>query len=62
MLQDPASGPVAPDDKQLVLFYFTMDGKKCYMQMAEITLTTDGKLACDRNRYLPKPTTTPPSK
>ena len=53
VLQDPASGRAAPDNEQLVLFYFTHDGNKTYMQMAEITLGDDGKLVCDRNRYAP---------
>jgi len=53
VLQDPASGRASPDNEQLVLFYFTHDGNKTYMQMAEITLGDDGKLVCDRNRYAP---------
>ena len=53
VLQDPASGRAAPDNEQLVLFYFAHDGNKTYMQMAEITLGDDGKLVCDRNRYAP---------
>ncbi len=51
VLQDPASGKATPDNEQLVLFYFTHDGNKTYMQMAEITLGDDGKLVCDRNKY-----------
>jgi hypothetical protein len=47
-----------PGNEQLVLFYFTHQGNKTYMQMAEITLGDDGKLACDRNKYL---ATTPPA-
>jgi hypothetical protein len=38
-------------DEQLVLFYFTHDRNKTYLQMAEITLGADGKLVCDRNKY-----------
>jgi predicted small secreted protein len=51
VLQDPASGPAMPDNKQLALFYFAGEGKESYMQMAEITLGDDGKLVCDRNKY-----------
>jgi hypothetical protein len=60
VLQDPPSGPAGPakpDEQQLVLFYFTHNGNKTYMQMAEITLGEDGKLVCDRNKYV---ATTPP--
>ena len=38
-------------DEQLVLFYFTHDRNKTYLQMAEITLGADGKLVCDRDKY-----------
>ena len=51
VLQSPLAGPAGPDDEQLVLFYFTHDRNKTYMQMAEITLGEDGKLQCDRNKY-----------
>jgi hypothetical protein len=51
LLQDPASGPAKPDQEQLVLFYFTHDGRKTYIQIAEITLGADGNLECDRNKY-----------
>lgn len=57
VLQDPASGPAEPGNEQLVLFYFTHDGNKTYMQMAEITLGDDGKLVCDRNKYYHEATT-----
>ncbi len=49
--QDPATSPAEPGQEQLVLFYFTHQGRKTYMQMAEITMGEDGKLACDRNKY-----------
>jgi hypothetical protein len=51
LLQDPASGPAQQGQEQLVLFYFTHNGKKTVMQMAEVTLDADGKLRCDRNQY-----------
>jgi hypothetical protein len=51
VLQSADSSPAQPANEQLVLFYFTHDGQKTYMQMAEITLSDDGKLVCDRNRY-----------
>ena len=51
VLQASDSGPAQPGHEQLVLFYFTHDGKKTYMQMAEITLDDDGKLVCDRNKF-----------
>jgi hypothetical protein len=51
VMQSPAAGPAAGGDEQLVLFYFTHDRNKTYMQMAEITLGEDGKLQCDRNKY-----------
>jgi len=38
-------------DEQLVLFYFTHDGNRTVMQMAEVSLGEDGTLVCDRNRY-----------
>ncbi len=41
----------APGNEQLLLFYFTHDGNRTVMQLAEITLGDDGKLVCDRNRY-----------
>ena len=47
VLQSSGSGPV-----ELVLFYFTHDGQKTYMQMAEITIDDKGKLVCDRNKYI----------
>ena len=65
VLQDPASGPVPADDKQLVLVYFAHEGNKTCMQMGEITLGEDGKLVCDRNKYLattPAPPATQPAK
>ncbi len=54
VLQPPAAGPADATDPQLVLFYFTHDGRKTYMQMAEITLGEDGRLECDRNKYMNK--------
>jgi len=51
IVQDPASGPSESGREQLVLFYFTHQGRNTYMQMAEITLGPDGKLLCDRNQY-----------
>ena len=51
VLQSPASGKPELGSEQLILFYFTHDGQKTYMQMAEITLGSDGKLLCDRNKY-----------
>lgn len=56
LLQSPASGQCEPGKEQLVLFYFTHEGKKTYMQMAEITLGDDGKLVCDRNKYAARET------
>lgn len=55
VLQPAASDPAQPGDEQLVLFYFTHDGRKTYMQMAEITLGEDGRLRCDRNQYAGEP-------
>jgi hypothetical protein len=52
ILQSPAAGSADKDDQQLVLFYFTHDGNKTYIQLAEITLGADGKLVCDRDKYL----------
>jgi len=40
-----------PGNEQLILFYFTHAGNRTVMQLAEVTLGEDGKLACDRNRY-----------
>lgn len=51
VLQSPATGEATPGNEQLVLFYFTQFGNTTYMQMAEITLGEDGKLACDRDKY-----------
>lgn len=51
LLQPPASGQCEPGQEQLVLFYFTHDSKKTLMQMAEITMGSDGRLLCDRNQY-----------
>ena len=51
ILQAPASGSYLPGQEQLVLFYFTHDGKKTYLQMAEISISDDGKLVCDRDKY-----------
>lgn len=51
ILQSPATGPAEAGHEQLVLFYFTHDGNKTLMQMAEITLGDDGRLKCDRNQY-----------
>jgi hypothetical protein len=55
VLQAPppsATGPAVADNEQLVLFYFTHNGNRTYMQMAEVTLGEDGKLMCDRNKYV----------
>jgi hypothetical protein len=60
VLQDPPSGPAEPGNEQLVLFYFTHDGNKTFMQMAELTLSEDGKLVCDRNKHAP-PRLSPPA-
>ena len=51
VLQTPASGVAAKGDEQLVLFYFAHDGRRSYIQLAEIMLGEDGKLRCDRNKY-----------
>lgn len=40
-----------PGDEQLLLFYFTHDGKSTVMQVAEIEMGDDGTLVCDRNRH-----------
>jgi hypothetical protein len=55
VLQNPRSGPASEGNEQLVLFYFTHDGNKTVMQMAEITIGDDGKLVCDRNKYATPP-------
>ena len=55
LLQNPVDGESQPGQEQLVLFYFTHAGKQTYMQMAEITMGEDGKLACDRNKYVQRP-------
>jgi hypothetical protein len=52
VLQAPASGVPEVDNEQLVLFYFTHDGSKTYIQIAEITQGQDGRLVCDRNKYI----------
>ncbi|HUO08378.1 MAG TPA: hypothetical protein VM008_08780 [Phycisphaerae bacterium] len=58
ILQSPNdSTPLTDDNAQLLLFYFTHNGNKTYIQLAEITLDQDGKLQCDRNKYAPPPTT-----
>jgi hypothetical protein len=59
ILQNGPDASSPPDQQQLVLFYFTHDGKKSYIQMAEITLGSDGKLNCDRNKYLAGATSQP---
>ena len=59
ILQDPPTGPVPAGDKELVLFYFAHDGNKTYIQLGEITLGEDGKLVCDRDKYLATTPTTP---
>jgi hypothetical protein len=51
VLQQQAAGAAGPGEEQLVLFYFTHEGKKTYIQIAEITLGADGKLVCDRDKY-----------
>jgi hypothetical protein len=51
VLQSNAPGSLREGNDQLVLFYFTHDGNRTLMQMAEITLGAEGKLACDRNQY-----------
>jgi predicted GH43/DUF377 family glycosyl hydrolase len=43
---------------QCLLFYFTQFGKKTVMQMAELELGADGKMTCNRDKYL---ATTPPA-
>lgn len=40
-----------PGDEQLLLFYFTHNGKSTVMQVAEIEMGDDGTLVCDRNRH-----------
>ena len=45
------AGPAQQGQEQLVLFYFTHNGKKTVIQVAEVTLGSDGKLRCDRNQY-----------
>ena len=51
ILQSFDSKPAKAGNEQLILFYFTQERQKSYMQMAEITLGNDGKLVCDRNKY-----------
>jgi hypothetical protein len=51
VLQDSQTGRAKPGEEQLLLFYFTHDSRKTYIQMSEITLGADGKLECDRNKY-----------
>ncbi|MGN6370127.1 MAG: hypothetical protein ACTHN5_17870 [Phycisphaerae bacterium] len=62
VMQPAGSGSGSPEDQQLVLFYFTHDGKRTFMQMAEITLGADGKLQCDRNKYAETPPASEPAK
>ncbi len=46
------------DGEQCVVFYFTHQGKRTVMQVAEVEMSANGKLTCNRNKYAP---TTAPS-
>jgi len=43
----------APDGtEQCLIFYFTQQRNLTWIQLAQLELGTDGKVFCDRNRYV----------
>jgi predicted GH43/DUF377 family glycosyl hydrolase len=40
-----------PGDEQCLIFYFTQRGRRSAIQLAQLELTADGTVTCNRNKY-----------